>query len=118
MTITPWHDAVDFDIAERHNLEKEQIIDFQGRLMPIAGEFAGMKIIEARPLIVEKLKSKGLLSKTDEHYAHVIKTCYKCGAIIEPQIKDQWFVKMKPLAKPAIQAIENGDLASLAEQHH
>lgn len=117
MTITPWHDAVDFDIAERHGLEKEQIIDFQGRLLPIAGEFAGMKIAEARPLIVLRLKSKGLLEKTDEHYAHIIKTCYKCGTTIEPQIKDQWFVKMKPLAEPAIQAIEKGDVAYLPEHY-
>jgi valyl-tRNA synthetase len=117
MTITPWHDAVDFDIAERHNLEKEQIIDFQGRLMPIAGEFSGMKIAEARPLIIEKLKSKKLLEKTDEHYMHVVKTCYKCGTTIEPQIKDQWFVKMEPLAKPAIQAIENDDVTYLPEHY-
>jgi valyl-tRNA synthetase len=61
MTITPWHDAVDFGIAERHNLEKEQIIDFYGKLLPIAGEFSGMKIVEARPLIIEKLQSKGLV---------------------------------------------------------
>jgi len=117
MTITPWHDAVDFDIAERHNLDKEQIIDFQGRLMPIAGEFAGMKITEARPLIIDKLKAKGLLSKIDENYKHVIKTCYKCGATIEPQIKDQWFVKMKPLADPAIKAIENGEVTYLPEHY-
>src|SRR5581483_3479559 len=60
MTITPWHDAVDFDIAERHGLEKEQVIDFNGRLLPIAGEFAGMKIAEAREKIIEKLQAKGL----------------------------------------------------------
>ena len=64
MTITPWHDATDFEIAERHGLEKEQIIDFRGKLLPIAGEFAGVSIKEARPLIVEKLKSKGILTKT------------------------------------------------------
>ncbi|MBI2644318.1 MAG: valine--tRNA ligase [Candidatus Wildermuthbacteria bacterium] len=110
MTITPWHDAVDFDIAERHSLDKEQIIDFQGRLLPIAGEFAGMKIGEARPKIVEKLQAKGLLVKIDENYTHVVKTCYKCGALIEPQIKDQWFVKMKPLAEPAIEAIKKNKI--------
>jgi valyl-tRNA synthetase len=106
MTITPWHDAVDFGIAERHNLEKEQIIDFYGKLLPIAGEFAGMKITEARPLIIEKLKSKGLVDKIEENYKHIVKTCYKCGTTIEPQIKEQWFLKMKPLAEPAIKAIE------------
>lgn len=117
MTITPWHDAADFDIAGRHNLEKEQVIDFQGRLLPIAGEFAGKKITEARALIVEKLRSKGLVEKIDEHYTHVVKTCYKCGTLIEPQIKEQWFVKMAPLAKPAIQAIEDGRITYIPEHY-
>jgi valyl-tRNA synthetase len=61
MTITPWHDAVDFSIAERHSLDKEQIIDEKGKLLPIAGEFAGQHITKARPLIIEKLKNKGLV---------------------------------------------------------
>ena len=117
MTITPWHDAVDFDIAERHGLEKEQIIDFRGRLLPIAGEFSGMKIIEARPRIVEKLKAKGLLAKTEKNYKHTVKTCYKCGTLIEPQIKDQWFVKMKPLAERAIQAIEKNEVVFIPKQY-
>jgi valyl-tRNA synthetase len=117
MTITPWHDPVDFDIAQRHDLEKEQIIDFNGRLLPIAGEFAGMKILEARPLIIEKLKSKGLLVKVDENYKHVVKTCYKCNNLIEPQIKDQWFIKMKALAEPAIKAIKNNKVKFLPEHY-
>jgi len=110
MTITPWHDAIDFGIAERHNLEKEQIIDFYGKLLPTAGEFSGMKILEARPKIIEKLQSKGLVEKVEENYRHIVKTCYKCGALIEPQIKEQWFLKMKPLAEPAIKAIKKGDV--------
>lgn len=110
MTITPWHDAVDFGIAGRHKLDKEQIIDFQGKLLSIAGEFAGMKINQARPKIIEKLKSKGLLVRIDEKYKHIIKKCYKCETLIEPQIKDQWFVKMKPLAEPAVRAIENEEI--------
>jgi len=65
MTITPWHDVADFGIAERHNLDKEQVIDEKGNLLPIAGEFAGQHIKKARPLIVEKLKEKGLLVKID-----------------------------------------------------
>jgi len=108
MTITPWHDPVDFEIAERHNLEKEQIIDFQGKLLQVAGEFSGMKILEARPKIIERLQSKGLVEKIDENYKHITKTCYKCNTLIEPQIKEQWFVKMKPLAEPAIKAIKRG----------
>jgi len=110
MTITPWHDLADFGIAERHNLVKEQIIDFYGKLLPIAGEFSGMKILEARPKIIEKLQAKGLVEKVEENYKHIVKTCYKCGAAIEPQIKDQWFLKMKPLAEPAKKAIETNKI--------
>ena len=93
MTITPWHDAADFEIAERHGLEKEQVIGFDGKLLaPVAGEFAGMKIEDARPLIVEKLKSKGLLVKTDENYMHNKAVSQRGKGTIEPQIKLQWFV--------------------------
>lgn len=92
MTITPWHSMVDFEIAERHNLDRERIIDKYGKLMPIAGEFAGMKISEAREKIVDKLKEKGLLVKVDEDYIHNIATSERTGAIIEPQIMEQWFV--------------------------
>lgn len=117
MTITPWHDAVDFEIAERHNLDKEQIIDFTGRLLPVANEFSGMKILEARPKIIEKFESKGLLVKVDENYKHIVKTCYKCNTLIEPQIKDQWFVKMKPLAEPAIKAIKSNKIKFMPEHY-
>jgi valyl-tRNA synthetase len=117
MTITPWHSGVDFEIAERHNLEKEQIIDFYGRLLPIAGEFTGMKILEARPKIIEKLQTKGLVEKIEENYKHVVKTCYKCGTLIEPQIKEQWFLKMKQLAAPAIKAIKRGDVKFTPEHY-
>jgi valyl-tRNA synthetase len=92
MTITPWHSHVDFEIAERHGLDKEQIIDFDGRLLPIAGEFAGMPIAEARPLIVKKLHEKGLLLKTDEQYVHNIAVNERGKGIIEPQIRLQWFI--------------------------
>jgi valyl-tRNA synthetase len=117
MTITPWHDPVDFDIAQRHGLQKEQIIDFQGRLLPVAKEFSGMKIAQARERIVEKLKTKGLLVKTQEGYKHTVKTCYKCASLIEPQIKDQWFVKMKPLAEPAIKAIEKNEVVFIPKHY-
>ena len=117
MTITPWHDAVDFGIAERHNLDKEQIIDEFGKLLPIAGEFTGMHIKKARPLIIEKLQSKGLIEKIDENYKHVVRTCYKCGTIIEPQIKSQWFVKMKPLAEKALEKI-NSDKIKYIPEHY
>jgi len=117
MTITPWHDAIDFGIAERHNLIKEQILDFYGRLLPIAGEFSGMKILEARPKIIEKLQSKGLVEKIEENYKHIVKTCYKCNSLIEPQIKEQWFLKMTPLAEPAIKAIKTNKVKIVPEHY-
>jgi valyl-tRNA synthetase len=98
MTITPWHDHTDFEIAERHNLDKEQIIDFKGRLLPIAQEFAGMPIHEARPLIVEKLKEKGLVVAVDDNYMHSIARNSRGKGIIEPQIKLQWFVDVNKKA--------------------
>jgi valyl-tRNA synthetase len=109
MTITPWHDHTDFEIAERHGLEKEQIIGFDGRLLPIAGEFAGMKIDEARPKIVEKLKDKGLLVKT-ENYTHSLALNDRGKGVIEPQIKLQWFIDVN---RPAVQW--KGQLRSLRE---
>ena len=117
MTITPWHDATDFDIAERHGLDKEQIIDENGKLLSVAGEFAGIHIKKARPLIIEKLQSKGLVEKIDSNYKHVVRTCYKCGTIIEPQIKSQWFVKMKPLAEKVLEKIANGEITYLPDHY-
>ncbi len=117
MTITPWHDAVDFDIAKRHNLDKEQVIDDNGKLLSIAGEFAGLHIKKARPLIIEKLKAKGLLEKVDENYKHVLRVCYKCDTIIEPQIKDQWFINMKPLAAKAMEVIETDQITYIPEHY-
>ena len=94
MTITPWHDATDFDIAERFNLEKEPIIDLRGNLLPIAGEFQGMNILEARKKIIEKLEKKGLVVKKEEDYVHEIAINSRGGGIIEPQILEQWFVSV------------------------
>lgn len=92
MTITPWHDHTDFEIAERHGLDKEQVIDFHGKLLPIAAEFAGMHITEARPKIIEKLEKKGLVVSIDDTYVHSIAVNERGKGIIEPQIKLQWFV--------------------------
>jgi valyl-tRNA synthetase len=92
MTITPWHSHEDFLLAEKYKLDKEQIIDKYGKLLPIAGEFAGMKITDAREKIVEKLKNKGLLVSIDENYINRIATAERTGGIIEPQIMLQWFV--------------------------
>lgn len=109
MTITPWHDRTDFEIAERHGLEKEQIIGFDGRLLPIAHEFAGQTIEEARPKIVAKLKAKGLLIK-EEKYAHNVALNDRGKGVIEPQIKLQWFVDVN---RPVVQW--KGQLRSLKE---
>lgn len=100
MTITPWHSIADFEIAERHGLDREQVIDFHGKLLPIAGEFAGMPIAEARPKIVSKLAAKGLLIKTDNTYTHNIAKNERGKGIIEPQIRLQWFVDVN---KPVVQ---------------
>lgn len=117
MTITPWHDGADFEIAQRHNLPFEQVIDWRGKLLPIAGEFAGMTIKDARTKIVEKLKSKSLVVRIDETYSHEVPVCYKCGREIEPQVKAQWFVKMRPLAEGAIAAVKMGEVKILTESH-
>ena len=128
MTITPWHSTVDFEIAERHGLDKEQIIDTHGILLPIAGEFAGTPITEARTAIVAKLASKGLLVKTEENYVHQIATAERTGATIEPQIMRQWFIlvnkeftrngKLVTLKSLMQSAVKNGGIAILPERFH
>lgn len=115
MTITPWHSMVDFEIATRFELDREPIIDEYGKLLPIAGEFAGMKIAEARPQIVEKLRSKGLVVK-EEPYTHNIATAERTGGIIEPQIKLQWFVDVDhpfTMTHSEIPGIESGSETTL-----
>lgn len=124
MTITPWHSVADFEIAERHGLDKEQIIDKNGKLLPIAEEFAGQKINEARDKIVEKLRSKGLIEK-EEVYVHNIATAERTGGIIEPQIMNQWFVDVnkpipersgKTLKELMREPVTNGDIKILPER--
>ena len=118
MTITPWHDATDFAISEKHNLEKVQVIDEYGKLLPIAKDFEGMNIKKARPIIVEKMKEKGLLEKIDEDYTHRIATNSRGGGVIEPQIKTQWWVNVSKeftLKDSKIQGIESGSKTTLKE---
>jgi len=117
MTITPWHSQIDFEIATRHNLDIEQIIDWRGKLLEIAKEFGGMKIKDAREKIVEKLDAKGLLIKTDRDYKNIVKRCYKCSTIIEPQVKDQWFVKMEPLTKLALDAVDKKEVRFIPDNY-
>ena len=105
MTITPWHSAIDWELAQKYNLEYEQIIDEKGKLLPIAEEFAGMSITEAREKIVEKMEQKGLVVKVEENYKHSVPICKRSGRDIEPQLKKQWFINMEPLRDKGIEAI-------------
>ncbi|QQS60981.1 MAG: valine--tRNA ligase [Candidatus Moraniibacteriota bacterium] len=126
MTITPWHDATDFEIAERHNLEKEQIIDYDGRMLNISEEFLGLDIFKARKKIIEKLKKKNLLVRIEEGYKHNIAINSRGGGIIEPQIKKQWFVdvnktftrnnKKTTLKKLMQNAVKNKDINILPKR--
>ncbi len=116
MTITPWHSAVDFEIAERHGLSREQIIDERGILLPVAGEFAGQHIKKARAAIIEKMQAKGLIEKIDEKYVHNIATNSRGGGTIEPQIKEQWFVDVNKefaMRHSEIPGVQEGNLVTL-----
>ncbi len=124
MTITPWHSTVDFEIAERHKLDKEQVIDKYSKLLPIAGEFAGMKIKDARDKIIEKLDSKGLVEKIED-YTHNVSTAERTEAIIEPQIMNQWFINVnkpivsrgnKTLKELMLEPIKNGKIGILPDR--
>jgi valyl-tRNA synthetase len=117
MTITPWHSQVDFDLAKKYDLDYEQIIDKYGKLLPIAAEFAGMKIKDAREKIVEKLQAKGLVEKIED-YVHNVSTAERTGGIIEPQIMEQWFMAVdKPFILPhsEMKGIESGAETTLKE---
>ena len=118
MTITPWHSGVDFLIAKKHGLDMVQVIDEQGKLMDIAGELKGLKAITVgRQKVVEILREKGLIVSEDTAYKHVVPVCYKCETPIEPQLKDQWFVKMESLAEMALQASQDGRINFVSEQY-
>lgn len=110
MTITPWHDTTDFEIAQRHNLDMEQIIGFDGKLLPIAGEFAGMEISKAREQVVAKLKEKGLLVDVNENYEHNVALNDRGKGTIEPQVMRQWFVDMEKLKKETIKAAKDDEI--------
>lgn len=105
--ITPAHDPNDFEVGKRHNLPIIEVINKQGRLTEVAGEFAGLKVKEARIRVAERLQEMGLIEKIDHNYSHRVALCYKSNTEIEPLIMPQWFVKVGELTKPAIEAIEN-----------
>ena len=107
--ITPAHDPNDFEVGLRHDLEQICVLNDDGTMNELAGKYKGMDRYEARKLIVSDLEKLGLLIKIEPH-THNVGTHDRCKAIIEPMIKAQWFVKMEELAKPAIEALNNGDL--------
>ncbi|MBP9757231.1 MAG: valine--tRNA ligase [Candidatus Pacebacteria bacterium] len=118
MTITPSHSGIDYEIAKRHNLDIEQVIDERGILLPIAGQFAGQHIKKARPLIVEHLQSKGLIVKVDDNYTHNIATNERGGGTIEPQIKKQWFINVNKefvIPHSEIPGVASGSKVTLKE---
>ncbi len=107
MKITPAHDIHDFEMGEKHNLERKQVIGPDGRMTKLAGKYAGLTILEARKQVVEDMKKIGILEKV-EPYTHNIARCYRCNTTIEPILSEQWFLKMKELAKMAIEAVKSG----------
>ncbi len=107
--ITPAHDPNDFKVGKRHDLEIINILNEDGTLNEQAGKYEGMTTLEAREEIVKELKDIGALVKIEPH-VHNVGSCYRCHHTIEPYISNQWFVKMEELAKPAIEAVKNGDI--------
>ena len=106
LKITPAHDLNDFEIGNRHGLERIKVINEDGKMNELAGPYKGMDRFECRERIIEDLKKEGLLEKI-EPYRTAIGHCYRCKTIIEPLLSKQWFVKTAPLAKPAIEAVRS-----------
>ncbi len=107
--ITPAHDPNDFEVGKRHNLPVINILNDDATINANGGQFEGMDRYEARKIIVEKMDEMGLLVKIEEH-THNVGTHDRCKTTVEPMVKPQWFVAMEELAKPAIEAVKNGDL--------
>jgi valyl-tRNA synthetase len=107
--ITPAHDPNDFEMGQRHNLEQIIVMDEGGVMNEHAGQFAGMDRFAARKAIIEALEEQELLEKIEDHEL-AVGHCERCKTVIEPYLSDQWFVKMKPLAKKAVEAVKSGKL--------
>ncbi len=105
--VTPAHDQTDFEIAERHGLEKINIFDTRARVNEHGGRFAGMDRYDAREAVRSALDEMGLIVGTTPH-RYAIARCDRCKTIVEPWLSEQWFVRMEPLARPAIEAVESG----------
>ena len=113
--ITPAHDPNDFEVGLRHNLPVINVLDDGGVINENGGKYAGMPALEARKQIVKDLDEAGFLIKI-EPIKHNVGTCYRCGTVVEPRVSTQWFVKMEPLAKPAIDAVKDGDIRFIPER--
>ena len=114
--MTPCHDPNDFEVGNRHNLEQIQILDDDAKIIFPNSKYHGMDRLECRKVIVDDLKNEGFIEKI-EPYNHNVGTHDRCHTNIEPMVKDQWFVKMEPLAKPAIEALKNGTLKFVPENY-
>lgn len=107
--VTPAHDPNDFDIAQRHNLEMINIIDTKGHMMNVPEYYRGLTVPEARKRVLATLEAEESLRGTKD-LEHAVGHCYKCGTVIEPLLKEQWFIRLEPLAQAAIQRLEAGEI--------
>ena len=112
---TPAHDPNDFEVGLRHNLPVINIMDESGVINENGGEYQGMDRLDARKKIVKALEEQGYLIKV-EPIKHNVGTCYRCKTVVEPRVSKQWFVKMEPLAKPAVKAVEDGEVKFVPER--
>ncbi len=113
--ITPAHDPNDFEVGKRHNLEEINILNDDATINNLGGKYAGMDRYEARKAMVADLEAEGLLVKVVPH-SHSVGTHDRCKTTVEPMIKPQWFVKMSEMAKPALEAVKNGELKLIPER--
>ncbi len=114
--ITPAHDMNDYQAGIRNNLEIVEVFDDSSIMLDLVPEYKGMKAIEARKLIVEELEKIGALVKTED-YTHNVGKCYRCHSTIEPRISEQWFVKMKDLAKVAADSVRNDEVKFVPKRY-
>ena len=112
--ITPAHDPNDFEVGQRHNLAQIKVMNDDATMNSYAGKYEGMDRYECRKAMIKDLEDEGLLVKVEDH-SHNVGQCYRCGTTVEPIVSKQWFVKMKPLAQPAIDAVKNGDTQFVPE---